>query len=758
MTRKIIKQTKKYSGTANHLVEDLLVNTILKCHTPVIISDQSGKILRINKQFEKLTGFELSELRGIKSFINKITADGTARKEIRKLFLQDNKTTGRKSSGPWEICSKNGCRSLVQFNILADSKICRCKITQLQTYERLQPNELGYEISRAYLYEIFDTVNDAIFIHDAETGKILDANKKACEVYGYSKEQFSALSIEDISAGYKPFSQEDAIRLLKSAKRKGTQVSEWLSKNRNGELFWVEVNIRYGSIFGEKRFLVSVRDISERKKSEDELLFSENKFRSIVDNSYSGIFIINSEFKFEYCNKKICSILKCTENDMLGEDFRKFVSKDSMAKVVDRYIRRQRGEKVPPEYSMKVVRKDGVERSVRITSSIVKLLNGETKSIAQILDVTDKEQAEIARKFSEEKFAKAFRLNPDIMIIISLKDGIIYDINDRVSEISGLKREDLIGKAIADFDVLDNSRERKQILSKLLKDGRVSNFEAKFQIKGSKKRTGLISAETIKIGGEDLIIASIRDIQEIKETEMNLLKAKEEAEKADQLKSNFLAQMSHEIRTPINAILSFSNLIKDEVGEKLGEDSKEYFDILNSASKRIIRTIDLILNTAEIQSGSFKPVLKQLSINQLLAEVYNEFKNNAKSKGLGFEIKLPEDDINIYIDEYSATQIFSNLIDNAIKYTREGKIKIELREFKKSIVVNVVDTGIGIMKEYMSDIFKPFTQEEQGYGRRFEGSGLGLSLVNEYCKLNNAAISVKSEKEKGTTFTVRFRK
>ncbi|MBU1098841.1 MAG: hypothetical protein KKA84_00440 [Bacteroidetes bacterium] len=231
-------------------------------------------------------------------------------------------------------------------------------------------------------------------------------------------------------------------------------------------------------------------------------------------------------------------------------------------------------------------------------------------------------------------------------------------------------------------------------------------------------------------------------------------------EKADRLKSEFLAQMSHEIRSPINVILSFSNLIRSELEDKVSVELVESFNSISIAGSRIIRTIDLILNMSEIQTGTydFKPRNIDLH-NDILQSLHDEFSQHAKSKNIKLILTKEIDNSIIYGDEYTITQIFANLIDNAIKYTERGSIRINIfSNFEKKILVEIHDTGKGMKAEYLPHIFSPFTQEEQGYTREFEGNGLGLALVKKYCDINNASVSVESTVGLGSTFTIVFQK
>lgn len=266
----------------------------------------------------------------------------------------------------------------------------------------------------------------------------------------------------------------------------------------------------------------------------------------------------------------------------------------------------------------------------------------------------------------------------------------------------------------------------------------------------------------IKTGDEleDLSNSFNSMVKKIKSTREEIIESKEEAEKSNRLKSEFLAQMSHEIRTPVNTILNFSSLIKYELGKNIDSLIKDCFTSIELGGKRLIRTIDLILNMSEIQANSYKASFDQITLNSdVLNPLIDEFKYVAAAKNLylNFESKINDDKLTG--DNYTLTQLFNNLIDNALKYTHKGGVDIRLyRNGSNQIVVSVKDTGIGISNEYKKVMFQPFTQEEQGYTRKFEGTGLGLALVKKYCELNGADIQLFSEKGNGSEFVITFSK
>ena len=223
------------------------------------------------------------------------------------------------------------------------------------------------------------------------------------------------------------------------------------------------------------------------------------------------------------------------------------------------------------------------------------------------------------------------------------------------------------------------------------------------------------------------------------------------------MKSEFLSQMSHEIRTPLNVILSYNSFLQDELSNMVAEDIRLSFNSIDSAGKRLLRTIDMILNLAAVQKGNFEVKLEMIDIGKIVKSITQEFELQVKEKNLYLKVDMPADVIYIPGDEYLVSEIFQNLLSNAIKYTNTGGVEVGLSVFSNTKVkVDIKDTGIGISEKYLPKLFVPFTQEETGYTRKFEGNGLGLALVKSYLDLLKAEIKIKSEKGKGTVFSIIF--
>jgi signal transduction histidine kinase len=247
------------------------------------------------------------------------------------------------------------------------------------------------------------------------------------------------------------------------------------------------------------------------------------------------------------------------------------------------------------------------------------------------------------------------------------------------------------------------------------------------------------------------------NITALKETEDKLTSALNSAEKSEKIKSFFLAQISHEIRSPLTAIMGYNSIIKEEVSDKLNNELEYAFDAIDFSSRRLKRTIDQILNMSLLQTGKFEILLETVDMAAIINELLFEYNLEIKQKKLEFNFTNSAEDAVLKADRYSLIQIFSNLIDNSIKYTKKGGIQIIIgKDQFQRLFVSVIDSGIGMSEEYIKNLFVPFTQETMGYTRPFEGSGLGMALIKRFSDLNNAEITVQSTKNEGTSVKITF--
>lgn len=374
-------------------------------------------------------------------------------------------------------------------------------------------------------------------------------------------------------------------------------------------------------------------------------------------------------------------------------------------------------------------------------------------------EISEQEYAKRILRKSEEQFKLLFENAPIGMVIIS-SEGRIMSINKSFCDTLDYTTDELLGVPIKylfekdeiPFFITKNSKNESVI--------RISdiNAEKKLIKKDGKEINVIVKSVGVEDdnGDVDHYIMQLLDITAIKKAQQELMKALERAEQSDKLKTAFLAQMSHEIRTPLNVILTSIPLFEDLIPQ--GDDEmKVILDSVKSAGKRLHRTIDMILNMSSVQSGNYKPYYESFSLSDDLKKLTEEFRSLSEDKGLTLNFTNLAGSTFITADRYTVNQIFQNLIGNAIKYTQKGFIDVILREQpNKKLKVEIRDTGIGMSKEYLQNIFTPFSQENTGHKREYEGNGLGLALVKKYVEINHAEIHVESEKGKGSVFSVVF--
>ena len=248
-------------------------------------------------------------------------------------------------------------------------------------------------------------------------------------------------------------------------------------------------------------------------------------------------------------------------------------------------------------------------------------------------------------------------------------------------------------------------------------------------------RIFLCSATSLK--SKEEIVLVFHDITEIKEIE--------------KMKRDFVANVSHELRTPLTAIKGFVETLLDEEKDL---NKKHYLKIIQRHTDRLINIVKDLLLLSQLEERRSKLEIEDVNLKRLLEDISKMFIEKIKQKKLKLKIEIQKDLPLVKADPFKLEQMFINLIDNAIKYTDKGEIKISIEQIDNLIKIVVADTGIGISEKHLSRIFERFYVVDKSRSRRYGGTGLGLSIVKHVVLLHNGKIEVKSKKNKGTKFTI----
>ncbi|MCB1190109.1 MAG: hypothetical protein H7A23_14390 [Leptospiraceae bacterium] len=275
-----------------------------------------------------------------------------------------------------------------------------------------------------------------------------------------------------------------------------------------------------------------------------------------------------------------------------------------------------------------------------------------------------------------------------------------------------------------------------------------------------------ISRPIISDTNEKLIIqtnelkAQTKKLQEQSQKFQNqniLLEAqRKKIEEVNQLKSQFLSNISHELRTPLNSVLTLSQVLLLQLRDRITNEESNYLKIIERNGNQLLSLINNILDLSKIESGKMDMVLEEISLKSLINRIVEAIEPIALQKGIGIKVNIDQNIPTVHTDAQRLSQVFQNVMSNAIKFTNEGKVEIESHYDSDWVSIAVIDTGIGIPENSLSDIFEEFRQVDGSISRQYGGTGLGLSIAKKMIELLGGNIKVKSELGKGTEFTITF--
>lgn len=510
--------------------------------------------------------------------------------------------------------------------------------------------------------------------------------------------------------------------------------------------------------------LVHTKNITEQKKAEEKLRESEIHFRSIVENSHDGILIVNDRFQFTYVNNVLCKMLGYSYDEIVGQDFRNFLDEESKKLVGERYIRRQKGEKVPPRYEFNIIRKDGEKRRVEIISTVTTELKGGITTIAQILDITDRKKTERKLKESEKKFRRIFEDSPFSIVLINL-DGKITDCNPATEKYSGYKKDELVGKNFRDLTLIHPKflLPLQETFNQFLEGVKIYNTDIQMYKKNGDLIWINLQVSRVKLNGETFFQVIIHNITKQKKADLVIREQIKRLQEINQIQKEFITRASHELKTPLMSISGASELLMDVYNNKLDKNAMEMLEIIQRNKQRLEYLINNLLDIVRIDYKKLKLNRQSLNICEIIREIVNELKFFIKKSEINLTLEFPVS-IIVNVDKIRFEQVITNLLLNAIKNTPPNSdIKIVVKHKRKSIEISISDTGIGLTEDEISRIFTKFGKiERYGKGLEFldiQGSGLGLYISKEIIELHDGKISVESAgRNMGAKFTIELPK
>lgn len=629
--------------------------------------------------------------------------------------------------------------------------------SSLQEIEDLILKENLFTIKRNTLLELLvRNIPGGCLLTDQDFN-IQITNYEASGITGYNAKEMEETNLKIMFADQ---SGENLLKLIK--KNKGNvQNHDATLKKKNKESIPVIINTKRTTLDNESFFLINFQDISKQKNIENKLNESKERYRLLFESANSAIFIMEDE-KFIECNSKTLEIFKCKKEDILNKNPQDFSPEkqpngDNSEQKAREYINKAlNGE--PQFFEWKHIRSDNTPFDAEV--SLNRLVISDKEYVQAIVnDITKRKKAERelikAKEKAEKNESKSSSLLsaiPDLMFVFK-NDGTILDYHAEDRSKLYSSPELFLNKRIDDILPKNLAVLTHRYINKVLKTKETEEYEYDIEVEGKKYTydARLVYME------KDKVLSIARDITHSKKAEKELIKAKEKAEESDRLKSEFLANMSHEIRTPMNGILGFTQLLKEQ--ELTGEKKQEFLKVIEKRSRHLLQIINDIIDISKIEANQLALDEKPVRVNELLEELIKTSsidlkKRNKDNINLKLSCDLTPTELIIQIDEIRLRQILTNLLNNAIKFTREGEIVLgcELRS-EDTLLFFVKDTGCGIPENNIETIFDRFRQAVKFQSHPVEGTGIGLSISKHLVEMMGGEIWVESKEGQGSKFS-----
>lgn len=605
-------------------------------------------------------------------------------------------------------------------------------------------NEIKIEKKREEFNEMFNSSPDLICIL-TEDLIIESINHAMFDIMGYQAEECIGTNISKfiISEDRETVFQVANESLRNNVKRFDVETRV---KTKDKAIKWISWN----AVTKNRNWFVTGRDITKYKKTLQYL----KQLSTVASQINNGVVINDTNNNVVWINNAFSEITGYSLEDL---EFQKLgdviVGANSNIDIVEK-ARIETKNKKSFSVELLAYRKDGKPIWLSIHNTIILDKKGEIESLIEIvIDITE-------RKYAEERLELLSLVASKTENGVSICDrtGRLNWMNDSLVKIIGYQIGELEGKRLGDIvkgedtDLKKLSESREKALKSIPYDLELKVYKKD----GSPVWLSISNTPILDEKGKTYKqIEIINDISERKLTEIQLLESKEQALQLSKAKEMFLSVMSHEIRTPLNAVIGLTNLLIED--EKL-ENQQQPLNLLKFSSDNLLDLINNILDFSKIEMGKMELENKRINIRELIKDIADSLSFKVIEKGISikYEIdsKTPE---FIRGDKTRLYQILINLINNAIKFTEKGHVKIKVNlklvdESHTRLDFEVEDTGIGIPENKFEHIFESFTQAEANTTRKYGGTGLGLSIAKRLIELYDGNIGVRSEMDKGTTF------
>ncbi len=659
------------------------------------------------------------------------------------------------------------------LNLLEDANAQADELRKLN--DLLADTSARLEERSADLERIIDMSPVGIVVVDAESRRVVRANPRALGLMGRGRDEVVGKSC----GAFLCRTDRDECPVLD--RNEEVADTESFVLNDKGQPVAVLRSIVRVTLDEKPCLLETLVDITDRKRAEEALRESEEKYRLLVENQTDLVIKLDLDGRFTFVSPAYCRMFGRTEEELLGTEYYPYVHEDDLEATM---VAIAQGIANPPHTGLVEHRAPTVHGLRWLAWAGTGVLDEEGKVreiIAVGRDIHDRKTAELElRKFKTISDSANYGA-----VITDLRRRVIYA-NDAYARMHGYPADEVIGKHICTFHNAEQMERMDELDDRLKREGGLTAEEVGHTRSDGTTFPALMSATVVcdHKGNPEAIASTVIDITDLKKAEEELRRQKEWAEStsrelartnaqleeaiertslladhaaaAAQAKTEFLANMSHEIRTPLNAVIGMSDLLMDT---ELTNKQSEYLGIVRSSADTLLRLINDVLDLSKIEVGRLRLEETNFDLKELFGEITAAFAHRIEEAGLEFSWTLsPGVPGSLRGDPTRLRQVLTNLIGNALKFTEEGRVDVTvdlIRHSHKRVQLQfaISDTGIGIPKDKIRSIFETFVQADGSTTRKFGGTGLGLAISKRLVEAMGGSIDVESTPGVGSTFT-----
>jgi PAS domain S-box-containing protein len=621
---------------------------------------------------------------------------------------------------------------------------------RLRAEERLRESEERFR-------EVFEHAPYGMCVSGL-AGRIVQVNAAFCRMLGYSEKDLLATAWQEL---IHPGDIEASRRMGEQLGEApgGCLEAEKRYLHRDGHSVWGRMRISLVRDSGGSPlyFVVHVEDITERKRTEEELRDSEARFRIMADGCPAVMWTTNAQGGVQFINRTYREFCGTTYEQVEGGKWQLLIHPADAPEYVAEFQRAVR-ERAPFRAEARLLRADGEWRWVESYAEPRLSPGGEYLGhVGLSPDITERKIAEQALRTSEEKFRQLAENIHEVFWMMSPAADEIFYISPAYEQVWGRTCESLYRSPMSWVEAIHpDDLERAHLLFARQIQG--ESVDSEYRIRLPDGQVRWIRDRAFPIRGEAGQIIRVAGIAENitrqKRYEEELIDAREGADAANRAKSSFLANMSHEIRTPMNGVLGMGQLLLET---ELTAEQRQYVTVAQTSGRALLALIDDILDLSKIEAK--KVTLEDASFDprRVIEDVVELLRVQANAKGLHFHSRVsPEIPRFLRGDAHRLRQILTNLAGNAIKFTERGEVRLdtalERRGGAATVRFSITDTGIGLRPDQAARLFSPFVQADASTTRKYGGTGLGLAICKQLVEMMGGTIGVDSREGRGSTF------